>query len=759
MRLFLLLSFAISIAPSARSQVHDDFTDHDLARDPAWIGDTLHWTTGSLRGSAALRSNGGSRVDTLSLAVITGVSYGSWRFTFAHRGVNLSTFNGARIFLAAGGPDPSLPLHGYYVQIGTNNTDHVSLWRAGGDLATSRTELGRSPVAVAEGDSSFLSIYVRRTRSEWTVAVHGDTLIRAPDDGRYVDGAYLIYWVKHSPAGASAFFLDDLLVENGSDSEPLPPPVTHRLPDPGEIVINEIQFDPSSTGSEYVELLNLSTDTFDLSAVQVRDERSTPSPLTTGELLLKPGGYALIAQNAPAMLSEFPETSPIVPPKWPALNNSGDLVVIEAGGAVIDSIRYESEWTSDHASVERIDPALPGDRHNFGPSTDPQGGTPGRRNSIYHPDTSGPRVLHAEEIDSLMVELTFDEPVRDLTTEDVFAGSSHPTSLMPSGDLSVVAVFDREVDAPEITIGRLEDRGGNETFGAVATVAFRPRPGELVVNEIMYEPLADPYDGLPDQPEYVEILNVSTRTVTLSGLRKTRQPDERGDADTLFVGADHTAVEPGAYAVLYSGPSLHDAFPGATFATHPVSALALRNEGDRIRILRPDGIIVEDLRYDPGWHHPRLAISRGISLERIDPRGPSSKSDNWTTSVAPGGGTPGRDNSVMTDPDPPASGMSISPTPFSPDRDGHEDVAVISYRLDSERSIVRIRIFDIRGVLVRELVRSELVGFEGTAYWDGLDELGRELRIGIYIVLLEAASQSGRRLAAFKQPVVLARHL
>ncbi|MEX1055492.1 MAG: hypothetical protein WED81_05650, partial [Rhodothermales bacterium] len=190
-----------------------------------------------------------------------------------------------------------------------------------------------------------------------------------------------------------------------------------------------------------------------------------------------------------------------------------------------------------------------------------------------------------------------------------------------------------------------------------------------------------------------------------------------------------------------------------------VPALGLRNDGDRIRLHRPDGLVVDDLRYDPEWHHPRLAVSRGVSLERVDPRGPSNRSDNWTTSVAPEGGTPGRDNSVIANFDPPSSGVSISPTPFSPDRDGHEDIAVISYRLGSERSIIRVRIYDIRGVLVRNLVRSDLAGSEGKAYWDGLDDLGRPLRVGVYIVLFEAASQDGHRIETFKEPVVLARTL
>ncbi|MEX1054490.1 MAG: lamin tail domain-containing protein, partial [Rhodothermales bacterium] len=462
-------------------------------------------------------------------------------------------------------------------------SDLISLWRVDGDLSSSRIELGRSQHQIAEGDSSLLSISIRRTSSEWTVAVNGDTLIRAADDGRYIDGSYFIYWVKHSPAGAAAFYLDELIVEAGSDPEPLPPPASHRLPVPGEIVINEIQFDPPASGSEYVELLNLSSEAFDLSTIEVRDDQSTPSPLSKTQVLLDPGGYVVLAQNVGSFQEEFPAISPIVPSRWPALNNSGDLVVIEAGGVVIDSVRYESGWSANRAAAERIDPDFPGDRYNFGPSTHPRGGTPGERNSIYRPDVVGPRLLLAEEIDSLAIELSFDEPVRGLSSGDVLAGTIHPTSLTASGDLSVVAVFDREPDASEIHIDTLEDRGGNRTIEAAARVAFRPRRGDVVVNEIMFEPLADAYDGLPDQPEYVEILNVSNRTVSLSGLRKTREADEHHDADTLVVGAAFTTVDSEGYVVIYSGSSLQNAFPNTSSAALYVPALGLRNDGDRIR--------------------------------------------------------------------------------------------------------------------------------------------------------------------------------
>ena len=42
---------------------------------------------------------------------------------------------------------------------------------------------------------------------------------------------------------------------------------------------------------------------------------------------------------------------------------------------------------------------------------------------------------------------------------------------------------------------------------------------------------------------------------------------------------------------------------------------------------------------------------------------------------------------------------------------------------------------------------------------DGLGDDGRDLRIGIYVVLLEAIDTAGGTTEAFKEPVVLARPL
>lgn len=182
--------------PSA-AQISEDFSDGDLVANPAWIGDLDRWQTGILMESPALQSYGAAESDTIFLALQTGAAFGTWEFTFAHRGVNLSTFNGARIFVSADHPDPQGAIKGYFVQLGTNNSDAVSLWRVDGDLGK-RVELARSSVPLVAGDSSMMRIKVRREiDARWQVTV-GDSVVLGAVDARYVNGDHLILWVKHT---------------------------------------------------------------------------------------------------------------------------------------------------------------------------------------------------------------------------------------------------------------------------------------------------------------------------------------------------------------------------------------------------------------------------------------------------------------------------------------------------------------------------------------------------------------------------------
>lgn len=752
----LLLLLVVS-AEITYGQISDNFSDHDLTADPPWIGDLDLWQTGRLLESDALQSAGSAHPDTIHLTLDAETSFGRWEFTFAHQGVNLSTFNGARIFLAVNGPNPAHDLEGYYVQIGTNNSDAISFWRVDGDLDR-RTELARSTTALVAGDSSYQRIQVERgLDANWQIAVD-DSLVLQAHDAQYAAGQYFIIWVKHTAQGAEAFYFDDLLIEPIPYEPPPPPPPTPR-PAPGDVIINEIQFDPLPGGSEFIELFNRSERTFDLLRFTFRDSRSPPNALVDASVLLEPGKFAVLVADDEAFAGQFRRTPFVAPSRWPALNNGGDVVVLEFEGEIVDSVAYGDDAAPTGYSLERIDPDGPSEPFNFAPSRNPFGATPAETNSVYEPDVTGPLLLFAEQIERDVLQLHFDEPLEpaSLTPDGIGIGSVDVRTIAPAGEVAYRILLHAEPREATVEVHGATDRRGNVSELLTAPISYLPEHGDIVVNEIMYEPRTNAYDGLPDQTEYIELFNRSSRRVSLGDLYSTRRFDEHGETDTTNVSLSLSGLDAGQFYVVARDSSLAEQLQEIPYAVVP--SMSLPNGGGVFRLHHPIGLLIDSLAYDPDLHHPDLIDSRGIALERVDVDGLSNDPANWTSSVDVSGGTPGRVNSIRAAAKPAVAegGLTVNPNPFSPDRDGYEDVAAIAYRLRLRSSLVRVRIFDYHGTLVRRLVPAQLVGESGTFYWDGLDDAGRRMRTGIYVVLIEAFDDQRKESETYRAAVVLAR--
>lgn len=116
-------------------------------------------------------------------------------------------------------------------------------------------------------------------------------------------------------------------------------------------------------------------------------------------------------------------------------------------------------------------------------------------------------------------------------------------------------------------------------------------------------------------------------------------------------------------------------------------------------------------------------------------------------------------NSIFTASIPTNASLTFSPNPFSPDGDGFEDFTMISYRLPTSAALVRIRIYDAKGRLVRSLANAEPSGSHGQIIWDGFTDGREKARIGIYVVLLEALDANGGTVQITKGVVVVAAKL
>lgn len=554
-------------------------------------------------------------------------------------------------------------------------------------------------------------------------------------------------------------------------------------PQPQALVVNEIFYDPPDAGErqEFIEILNRSNGPVDLGAVAFSDAGRRLVPVTGAPRTLAPGGYAVLVRDGAAFASAFPGVAFTEPPSWPALNNGGDEVSLyfDSGTepALLDRVPYEPSWggSDDGRSLERRAPAGSStSAANFGASAAPGGATPGAQNSLFARDTEPPRLVFAEAAGARAVTVLFSEPLDAASVQPAafaLGGTTPQDAALIEDGTGVRLTFGSAVAAQTLTVRGVRDLAGNALVEARLDLAFAAEAGDLVINEILYDPLSDDFDGLPDQPEYVELLNRSARAVKLGSLFWTDVPDEDGAADTTRLGTERRSIAPGGFILVYAASgdgALAEAFPdiggGAadSLALAPIGrhSLGLVNSGDLIHLQRPAGgggfVSLDSVGYNPDWHNPSLKDATGVSLERIQPDGPANDPGNWESSTAEAGGTPGRPNAAFLPPGPapPEGVLTVEPSPFYPEGDGQ---TAIRYALGEAASLIRVRIFDSYGRRVRTLERAALAGREGQIPWDGRGDGGEHLRIGVYVVLLEALDARGGTTAALKEPVVLAR--
>jgi hypothetical protein len=305
--------------------------------------------------------------------------------------------------------------------------------------------------------------------------------------------------------------------------------------------------------------------------------------------------------------------------------------------------------------------------------------------------------------------------------------------------------------------------GAGATPGARNSVAFTPREalpaGALRLNEIMYEPLTA-------SSEWVEILSRHDDSLTVS--RLTLAVATTADYDEYRLPAATRPLPPGGMLVVAADSSVLTRFPAlrqgaALLCVLGRSSLGLSNDGDALLLRDADGSTLDSVAYHPDWHHPFVSDTRGRSLERLHPDLPSNGAQSWSSCTDAAGGTPGATNSTFAvtwhDGVPEEARLLIAPLPFSPDGDGHEDFCTISCRADAAVQQARLRIYDIRGRLVRTLLAGAPMAARLDITWDGLDTEGRRVRIGPYVALLELLDTADNAVRSVKGIIVVARKL
>jgi hypothetical protein len=166
-----------------------------------------------------------------------------------------------------------------------------------------------------------------------------------------------------------------------------------------DIAINEVLFNPLSSGVDYVELYNRSNKIIDLSKMYIANRNSNNIissiyQLTTENILFFPKDFIVITTDPAIVKSQYitPDPEAFLKIKWlPSFpNDKGSVIVLNQQGNIIDEVDYSDNWhfalihNTEGVSLERIDYDAPSVQSNFHSAATSVGfGTPGYKNSQY----------------------------------------------------------------------------------------------------------------------------------------------------------------------------------------------------------------------------------------------------------------------------------------------------------------------------------------------------------------------------------------
>ena len=540
-----------------------------------------------------------------------------------------------------------------------------------------------------------------------------------------------------------------------------------------DIVINEIMADPNPVVGlpewEYVELYNTTEFGIDLKDWQIQIGSNDN---TFGNYVLAPHGYVILCHNdAVSELRQYGDC--IGFGSFSVGNSSSAMYLYNKAGALVSRVNFSSTWYHDPDkdnggwSVEQIDPMNPcAGASNWTASEDASGGTPGRINSVNGENNVAPQVERVSMFGNQIVQLWFDqqmnptellEPQHFLVEE--MGEYPQQTMVNPIDGTYVELHFEQGfaegivytivINGITSCVGTAIEADTRVQFGIPNDIA----EGEILINEILFDPITPGVD-------YVELYNNTDKTFDLStlmlGVIKESFPNP---ADTTLkeITSDSRLFLPKTYVLLSTNSEIvsqqydcpTDNFVQmASFPSYP-------NAGGMAVLMGKDGTMIDAMYYSEKMHYPLLKVTKGVALERVSFDQPSRDANNWHSAAERVHfGTPGQPNSMMQSTEPTNDEISIDPDIFSPDGDGFDDACFINYHFDEAGYTMNIYIFNVAGQLICHLAKGELLGQEGSVLWNGLDNNGNKVPVGVYVIVTEVFNFEGK-VKQFKKAVVV----
>ncbi len=529
-----------------------------------------------------------------------------------------------------------------------------------------------------------------------------------------------------------------------------------------DIVINELYVDTlPSFGlprDEFIEIFNVSNKVFELNNWQLLDGSNT---VLFENRILKPGEYLILCDKLnESVFSSFGPTLGLT--NFPSLSNSGEEILLQDNnGKIIDYVNYDDSWYRDVAkkdggfTMEQINPFTEcSGKNNFIASESAIGGTPGVQNSVFDtlPDLVPPSLLEALVLNDSTLSIRFNEAMDSSSiangtytiSPSIQVLSARP--LEPSFEVATInltstldsgIIYTFSVSGVSDCSGNLITNQNIESIALPATAIAN----DIVINEILF-------NSRSGSADFVELFNRSERVISLKNWQIANY--DYGDdtiANLKIITSDPILLFPKEYIVLTEDKAdIVQQYPLSVGDNIlEIADLPSYNDSEgRAYIFNANLDLIDEMKYEDSYHFALLNDDDGVSLERINSEKSSLDETNWhSASEKVGFATPGYKNSQdFTNPR--VSGVvSLDPDIISPDGDGFQDILSINYQFNAPGFVANVSIFDRNGRLIKKLVNNELLGGDGTFYWDGITDDNTKARVGIYVVLFEAFNLNG----------------
>ena len=433
----------------------------------------------------------------------------------------------------------------------------------------------------------------------------------------------------------------DINISNNQDSVVLGVRYEFRT-----FVLNEFIPQPISGLPEFVEIVNMSSDTVDLNNWRIIDSNEGLN-YGLGSVSIAMDEYVVLAADS-ALVDSVPNGVPYITPDggFPTLNNSGDEIrIFDPFNTLIDSLFYSSTWginqgislekyyTNDSSHIQE----------NWAPSTSLSGFTIGAPNAVTPAIINGTllsgNIYYSPSIPAETDEVIMSVPILNSGTS-IFSGIVQVSfnnviinqAAINSGNIGDTVLVDISIGTfnsgfNEISLSLIVENDENENDNTgLDTLKIRYPFGTILINEFMSAPNND-------QSEFVELF-------AFRDLDMIEWSISDNHLDPVYLNT--ISVSSGDFIVVLSDSNMMDILDGNAHLFFPFNFPSLNNSGDGIYLFDHTASVIDSLNYDNDW-----PLTSERSTEKIRQSYTSNGSSNWLLADKNISMTPGTKNSVM----------------------------------------------------------------------------------------------------------------